>query len=168
MKCILPKPNCTYGIRNRPVNFFNHSKHGSSYKWYFGDDDSARIKGPGHRYNQDSVYQGCLKAINRCGSNDTCKLVDLKASNISINYQQESSINLFPNPASKGQKLNVIGETIERMQLKLYQISGKLVKEMQLTPKTSTSLNNINSGLYHYSITKEQQKVKVGKFVILP
>jgi len=101
-------------------------------------------------------------------SYDTCKLVDLKASNISINYQQESSINLFPNPVSKGQKLNVIGETIERMQLKLYQISGKLVKEMQLTPKTSIALNNINSGLYHYSITKEQQKVKVGKLVILP
>ncbi len=168
LKCVLPKPNFTYGIRNLHVNFFNHSKYGSSYKWYFGDGDSARTKGPGHRYNQDSAYHVCLKAINECGSNDTCKLVDLKASNSIINDQQETSINLFPNPVSKGQKLNVNGETIGQMRLKLYKLSGELVKEMQLAPKTSVSLNNINSGLYHYSITKEQQKVKIGRLVVLP
>jgi len=33
LECILPKPNFTYGTSNRHVNFFNHSKHGSSYRW---------------------------------------------------------------------------------------------------------------------------------------
>jgi len=66
---------------------------------------------------------------------------------------------LYPNPAKASFTVR-IPLSADRSHLKLFDISGKLVKEMTLLrPETKVSLNGINTGVYFLSLETEEKRI---------
>ena len=59
---------------NTPTTFYNGSTGGISYKWLFGDGDTAfrnTMDTVMHQYNKSTTYQACLVTFNQFGCSDT-------------------------------------------------------------------------------------------------
>ena len=73
-------PEAEFDIFNtvNTFSFMNKTTFGSSYSWDFGDKTSVvSTKHPTHTYNKPGVYDVCLTAKNRLGSDTLCKIVSV-------------------------------------------------------------------------------------------
>ncbi len=69
---------------------------------------------------------------------------------------------LYPNPATNF--ISFQGNSSEKVNLKIFDISGKLILDQRLTTNQKIDVSNINSGIYLYSLTTENS-IQTGKFV---
>jgi gliding motility-associated-like protein len=115
-------------ISNTPLIFVNGSIGGSSYKWLFGDGDSAvraTTDTVEHLYSQTDTFQVCLLTTNSSGCTDTvCRPV------VALVNPLLDVPNAFT-PGRFGQNaiIKVMGFGITRMDFRIYNRWGKLVFE---------------------------------------
>jgi gliding motility-associated-like protein len=115
-------------ISNTPLIFMNGSIGGSSYKWLFGDGDSAvrtTTDTVEHLYNQTDTFQVCLLTTNSSGCTDTvCRPV------VALVNPLLDVPNAFT-PGRFGQNaiIKVMGFGITHMDFRIYNRWGKLVFE---------------------------------------
>ena len=75
------------------------SKFATSYKWYFGDGDSAVIAAPSHTYAVNGIYTLTLIVSNDCGSDTIERVIELNWADGVVD-QQISNLLIYPNPAT--------------------------------------------------------------------
>lgn len=66
-----------YHVEGQEVLFENQSIDAFSHKWYFGDgaEDSIRVN-TAHNY-LSGIYNSCLISHNPCGSDSTCRIIEI-------------------------------------------------------------------------------------------
>ena len=76
--CQEPVSNFSYSDNNNlTVAFTNESFLSDSLIWNFGDDQISYEQNPIHTYSQEGDYNVCLKAINDCGENLYCSVINI-------------------------------------------------------------------------------------------
>ena len=85
---------------------------------------------------------------------------------LSLGETHKDKIVLYPNPISERSILQLPNEA-EIDQLKIYNISGVLVKEISITTENYI-LNNMDfaSGLYFYQVSSNGKHIKTEKFIV--
>lgn len=125
----LPVANFTFspnpGEENTPTRFTNASTGASSYKWYFGDNDSSTQVNPVHQFNSTGRFRTCLIAINQFGCvNTVCQDVD------AVVVSLVDVPNAFtPNGDGINDQIYVRGFRIAKMTFRIYNRQGLLVFE---------------------------------------
>lgn len=59
------------------VSFTSTSAHATSYLWNFGDGSFSTLQNPTYSYQQYGKYVVCLITTNDCGSDTTCKTINV-------------------------------------------------------------------------------------------
>lgn len=59
------------------VSFTSTSTHATSYLWDFGDGSFSTLQNPTYSYQQYGTYTICLTTTNDCGSDTTCKTINV-------------------------------------------------------------------------------------------
>lgn len=102
------------------------------------------------------------------GNNRSCHTVNIvKKSAVSVKEVSEAKMQLYPNPATNMLTVNMEAFT-ETYELKIYSLTGQLVKHEMLTAGAQTvSLSELNNGIYMLqAVNKEQQVLSTGRLVI--
>ena len=77
------------------------------------------------------------------------------------NLSVKSLIKVFPNPAKD--YITISGEIGMRHQIKIYDISAKLILTKEFITETTLETSNLSKGIYTYSV-QNQDKITNGKF----
>ncbi len=72
-KKFLPEADFTYYNTINTFNFTNQTIFGTQYRWNFGDGTNSLAIHPTHTYKTPGVYEVCLIATNKLGSDTACK-----------------------------------------------------------------------------------------------
>ena len=78
---------------------------------------------------------------------------------------EAENISLYPNPARE-QVTITWGGKYERLNLKLYHVTGACVLEREFSSGAIISLGNLQKGIYIYRLSDENHPVRSGKLVI--
>ena len=116
-------------VANTPDVFTNNSADGAvSFKWLFGDGDTAlrtTMDTVIHQYNQTDTFQACLIAFNENGCSDTvCHAVP-----VLINPLLDVPNAFTPGRFGQNAIIKVVGFGITHMTWKIYNRWGQLVFE---------------------------------------
>ncbi|MBK8144869.1 MAG: PKD domain-containing protein [Bacteroidetes bacterium] len=95
----LPVANFGYTLLNGVLATTDSSKFATSYKWYFGDGDSAMIASPTHTYLAIGIYTLSLIAFNDCGSDTIQRILEVTLVDGVIS-QQIPGLLIYPNPTA--------------------------------------------------------------------
>lgn len=157
--------NTTFGviITNNSSNLASNR-----YFWDFGDGNTSTLRNPSNTYQNFGSYTVCLTVtdtITLC-SNMFCDTLgmdstgNLKANGftlvvrdpISTNIEEntlESSLSIYPNPANDQLTLS-IGEIEQNVEVRVLDISGKLVQQTSINANSIRNLDisNLEDGVY--------------------
>ncbi len=75
-------------------------------------------------------------------------------------------IKLYPNANHQVLFFNVNGDDGKVYQLFLFNVEGKLVKQVNIRNKETTVLNNIGKGNYLYEVFSEDERLENGQVII--
>jgi PKD repeat protein len=139
----------------------------SVYFWDFGDGNTATGATPAHTYQNFGSYNVCLTVFDSLSNcvNTFCDTVgldsngNLKSNGFSLTVvlpnitsvdenTLENALSLYPNPVEDQLNLE-IGSLSNDLELRLIDLSGKTLREFQLTTgRQSIDLSDLNDGLY--------------------
>ncbi|MCT4623496.1 MAG: PKD domain-containing protein [Schleiferiaceae bacterium] len=173
----------TNSIAPGNVNIFNLSTPanmlGVQYLWDFGDGNTSTLPYPSHTYANSGTYVLCL-AINvpaspatpacsdlycdtlkidslgnlvlKTAASFTINILDPNAT-VSINEDQISEFNLFPNPAGDFTRLEFNAFKANKAKFTLTNLNGQILKTESLEFKPGSNrieinMSNLNEGLY--------------------
>ena len=83
----------------------------------------------------------------------------LNTPSLSVNHQ----IKIFPNPTQD--YITVSGITGMKYQIKIHDISAKLILIKEFTTETTLETSNLSKGIYTYSLLSQDQIISNGKFI---
>lgn len=75
--CPLPQANFTFTSTSLTASFTDAATGAQSYLWDFGDGNSSTATNPSHTYQSSGTYTVCQTATSVCGSDSTCKSVQI-------------------------------------------------------------------------------------------
>ena len=143
--------NYSYYANNK-VGFINQSTGSNlSYKWYFGDGDSSTSKNPIHQYSNANFKSVKLIVKGNCGTKDTTiTLRDftlLKQNNVYF-------MDFYPNPSSDF--ITILSNLDQKINVKITDVSGKIVLEMNGSNGEKIDLHSISTGTYLVKMSSEE------------
>jgi len=87
----------------------------------------------------------------------------IQCNNLNLdNLNVKNKIKVSPNPAKDF--INIIGVAGMRYQIKIYDISAKLILTKEFTTETTIETSIMSKGIYTYSIENNNQQSSAGKF----
>ncbi len=134
----------------------------TGYYWDFGDGTSSILATPTHTFAIDSLYNVCLKIY--IASGDSCSychiigidsagnivrtsgftlVVQNSTSGISEINNQQSTITLYPNPATNNLTI-AFGKTTKKVVVTITDVTGKLVNSEQLIVNSKSATIDIS------------------------
>ena len=145
--------NYSYYANNK-VGFINQSTGSNmSYKWYFGDGDSSTEKNPIHQYVNANGKTVRLVVKGNCGNKDTSIVLrDFTR----IDQNQSISLDFFPNPSND--LIQVQSNSTHKIHVKIMDLSGKTIVEMEVKNGDKIDLHSVSSGTYLVKMTSEDQQ----------
>lgn len=89
---------------------------------------------------------------------------------VGISSFENSNVTVYPNPFQNDIFVNYTSQSTQNISLKIYSVEGKLVQSKSFVAsnglnKFNISVNDLSSGIYHYSLTSENSTIASGKLV---
>lgn len=163
-----------FGIQEDPNGNYSSIIHNGSFiqrpgkasiKWYFGDGDSSSQSNPTHTYPGAGAYYLCLKISDSICKSEWCDSIRFdtagnlkRAIPFSVKmtggpetgiseHMNGGSLRLYPNP---GNGKFAIDEANSLFGGKIYDMTGKLLKELQFDGSTTYTLDlgELQSSIY--------------------
>lgn len=156
-----------------PVSLVNSSEFGNdpSWTWSYGDTIIDTLYQPGDIYLQNFPYDGqngiCLYAIDSTGCEDKyCQPLPCPGA-VKDQKSDEASLEVFPNPVKSMLTIRLKVIKNDPINIKIFNSSGLLIKEVNLFNEASIQLNvdNYNKGIYML-LVQSDKKLYSKKFVI--
>lgn len=130
-----------------------------TWKWYFGDGDTAMIQNPVHTYNNMGNYSVALK-ITGPGGNDSIMKIDYINVLVDIAETGSGVIKLYPNPFQD--YLNVSSEN-EIQEIVIIDMIGTVVARVDTPYRVDA--RKLQAGVYFCRIVDENGKIWLMKVV---
>lgn len=141
-----------------------------SYLWDFGDELTDSNANPFHTYSDPGMYTVCLTTVNACGSFKNCDTVDIFFSGINNILNNESAINIYPNPAKEGSELyvNIPNNSSDQFYYSIYNISGSEILQsgILLINNRISIEKDIPVGIYILELYTPSQRLVHHKLII--
>lgn len=133
------------------VEFENNSQNADNYFWQFGDGSNSQYESPSRAFPEGGEYTVMLVASNQCFADTAYNTYVVDRDNTtSINEisVQNGLINIYPNPATDVVHLefNTSERLDENMNLDIFDASGRLVIQKQLSETSGDQVKQINVG----------------------
>ena len=145
-------------VNGYAVTFGNTSTGATTYIWDFGDATaSSTITAPTHSYSTNGVYTITLIASNG-NCNDTTTISVTLSVGIAT-YQNNTSINVFPNPAKEYAIIDISNDVVVKTNITIYDITGRIIKNIYNSEmnagKTSLKVETAEmpAGMYYIGCT---------------
>ena len=154
-----PITNFTFQITDQTVTFTNNSQNANSYYWTFGDGDTSTLANPVHTYTGGGNFIVKLVSTNDCGTTEKVTVVMLTTAVQELN--ETFGIQILPNPTSGDFRVEMKGESAQSVSLSLFDVQGRLLKQMQAEVKpsitTSVLFENaaLDKGVYQLNVQTE-------------
>jgi len=83
-------------------------------------------------------------------------------------YEEKVAVKVFPNPFTYSTTIKVEGKEYETLNLMVFDVTGRLVKEEQSTFTSSIELenNNLQTGIYFYRLKGDDHLINTGKLIV--
>jgi PKD repeat protein len=147
-----PSADFNYSITGNTVDFNNTSNNATSYLWNFGDNNFSTNENPNHTYTAAGNYSVTL-IIDYCGLSDTVSQNIFIGEITGLEIEGAANkINLYPLPVKE--ELNIQSNDAV-LEVKLYDVHGRILNEEKGNNITSISTKNLNSGIYIFMIKTE-------------
>jgi hypothetical protein len=143
--------NYSYYANNK-VGFINQSKGSNlSYKWYFGDGDSSIAKNPIHQYSNANLKTVKLIVKGNCGRKDTT----IALRNFTLLKENDIYfMDFYPNPSSD--YITIQSNLEQKINVKITDVSGKIVLEMNTLNGGKIDLQSISNGTYLVKMSSDR------------
>jgi len=166
---LCPKPivDFDFQVNGLNVDFYDsiENKACDSFNilWDFDDGILDSTNNPNHNFNGSGTYNVCLNATNECGTNQICKSLTFLVIN-GINKQSDRYISVYPNPFKEN--VNISFENITPKNLRLFDISGKLIWERPIIGDLNIELPFQDLDKGQYCLVIETETVPIHKYLI--
>ncbi len=134
----------------------------STYQWTFGDGGTSAIANPTHTYANNGWYNVCLAITGYVNNAFTqcylCDSIYVSASGVD-DFSQNNSFSVFPNPSNHYIEIPLFDKN--KTVLQLYDVAGKLIKEMNITNNSDKYIMNTESlskGMYYIQLLSDKKK----------
>ena len=160
----------TQGTAPLTVDFINESTGiPTDFLWDFGDGNTSTDGNPTHIYTNEGVYSVKL-LISKSGDTDSLikvDFIDVLPNGISVRINS-IKIDIYPNPITNGQTLNIDHKGIEVRSIIITNIIGKEIRNLSVinNDKSEISINNISQGVYFVNITDQSGSTTQKKFIV--
>ncbi|PTM08473.1 MAG: hypothetical protein DA408_20490 [Bacteroidetes bacterium] len=152
------------------VTFTNQTQYDleePDYWWAFGDGQTSTEISPTHSYQTSGTYTVELMATSTCGTTSSAKVIVVVV--VSTNdLVKESTISVFPNPATHLVQLRIEGEYTGEYELTLTNSLGQLVRSAKGTKlgpvaEFTVDVSNLVPGNYllQFAAQEERQMVQL-------
>lgn len=148
------------------VAFNNTSNVNTSWKWDFGDGQSATgASAQVHTYAQGALYNVRLITTNDCGTDTLNQEVDLRGVAID-DARFAASVKLVPHPVQDVSYLRFANPEREAFRLRIIDLQGRVVKKYGETREAvfEISRDELASGIYMFELIGSQSYF--GKMVV--
>ncbi|MBL4654198.1 MAG: PKD domain-containing protein [Bacteroidia bacterium] len=166
----------TVGI-GQMITFTNNSSSDGfilGYFWAFGDDSTSLEKNPTHSYSSAGTYNVTLSMmdLNLCTDTATIMItVDTIAIGIFEEIVNSVTFNVYPNPFTYNTTIEyMLPENIKSSKLIITDITGKIVENIELDPRSNTyhfNGNNYDRGIYSCMLLVDGIPIKYNRLVIM-
>lgn len=160
-----PSPNDTLYLllaNGGDIQFFaNLSTNVISYAWDFGDGGTAIVQNPIYTYTLQGLWDVELITTNG-GCKDTANINIMVYNTNSVSELNENStILVYPNPASDFVEIDFNGLMQKNISLTVYNSIGKLVESYVYKNTKSIKLNTVNfsNGIYFIQVNVNDKKI---------
>lgn len=133
--------------------------------WDFGDGNTSTQRHPLHSYEQQGIYEICLKVSNIHGEDISCQSIETGTTSIREKLP-ESIVTLYPNPVGDYVNINWQGYYPESAELVLYDTAGRQIRRISLRFGNNVAeLRDLQRGIYIYTATDAGRLIGTGKLV---
>lgn len=140
----LPLPSFLTSTGGLTLNVVNESLHADAYTWDFGDGGSSVLTEPTHTFPSSGSYTVSLTASNACTSYTVSQNIEVLAAGVN-SLQAKVPVSMWFD--EEQQLLKITGVEGEGF-LRLYDVSGRMILERQLSSNGDISLHSLSKGLY--------------------
>lgn len=112
----------------------------TNWLWDFGDGNVSSQQNPTHTYASSGNYTVCFVASGNCGTDSTCKTVNITT--VGLDEVIENYIHVFPNPATN--KLTISANEV----IYISDITGRNMGSYNLTQNKTIDISKFTSGIY--------------------
>ena len=78
-----------------------------------------------------------------------------------------SNIKVYPNPFEKQSTIEIVGKTYHHLELRIYDLTGKLVQQQSSTGNQFTiQRQQLEAGMYLYQLEGDQELLNTGKLIV--
>jgi PKD repeat protein len=122
-------PEAGFTFTNTGLSFsFTDTTSGNlfAWAWSFGDGSGSTQQNPVHTYSQPGTYTVCLTVVSNCGSDSSCKLIQLPLTPIDPEADP-FDIRVLPNPAFDQAFLELSLEYAELVEISILDMTGRSV-----------------------------------------
>ena len=144
-----PVSDFNFTLNQNKVDFEAVQNGNTSYKWTFGNGDSAISNQKSYSYTYSKLnknYTACLKTINPAGCfSKTCKEISVAVGISSLS--KNAGFNIYPNP-NTGNFTIEIDNPENEVSIEIYNQLGELVKKVEKVGKLTLLDLNISQGIY--------------------
>ncbi len=149
-------PATMTGVDVTFTNTSNADAGSATYLWDFGDGNTSTQENPMHTFTANGTYTVSLVVTDQCGADTVTYSVIIQG--ISIAEEIETSINVFPNPASDMVNLEFTTGTSTDLNMQLVNVTGMVVWTDSRTAFAGTyrhkiDMDQLPKGVYLLQIT---------------
>ncbi len=133
-------------LPNAMVTCTNSSQNANGYIWDFGDGATSTDVNPWNQYSVAGEYDVQLIAANDACPNDTALIHVSVIDNVGLSESELDNLSVFPNPSSD---IVTVISTAENLNVKLYDVSGRLILERKMSGKQiELNVSGLSNGMY--------------------
>ncbi len=135
-----------------------------TWKWFFGDGDSAMVQYPGHEYTNPGTYTVSLTATGPGGSDTETKADYIVVGSVGYNKIETGKIRIYPNPAEN--ILHIVFPDACKRKLIINNMIGETVLEkITNNRKEKIGLQSFSPGNYNLQVKCKGKTVEIFKVV---
>ncbi|WP_298939191.1 PKD domain-containing protein [uncultured Dysgonomonas sp.] len=150
----VPEPLFSMTATGKNANFNYAGSTGiTTYRWDFGDGDTAITANPAHSFKDSGSYIVCLKVTNSCGDNTYCSQVYIYPTDVA-NIIKVGDVRIYPNPVNDILTLDQLQAGMSIIVSDLY---GRIIIKHVVTNKQEQfNTADWSPGTYFVQITDEK------------
>lgn len=127
-----------------------------TYRWSFGDGDSATVGTIPHQFRADGTYTVSVTITNDCG--DTTLYTTVTVAGLSIDQiLKDDAVKVYPNPTKNQLYVSMTNEALIQ-KVVVYNILGQEVMSTDINNRTDANINmnTLADGIYQVMILTDQ------------